>query len=188
MAISRVEKAFAFLKRTYSRIDGVVFFLLIILLSLLIVVGWLGKPPGYALLVSSACALCGALLGFLFAVPKRKRETGTIPASAPQGGAPADTAESDSSIAQAHYDSNTSLEEISDWLTKIIVGVGLVQAQQIALALGRAGRAVGTGIFDEPAAAPSAEVIGVATILTFAVLGFLAAFLWFRQNLMIAWT
>ncbi len=175
----------SFLQKTYSRIDGVVFLFLFVLIILLFVVARMGEPAEYALVVASACALSGALLGFLFAVPKRKREGQTAAAAAvPANGGRGDGSDRDS----VHYESNTSLEEISDWLTKIIVGVGLVQAQEIAAALGEAGRAVGSGVFRQPPAAPAAEVIGVATILTFAVLGFLAAFLWFRQNLMIAWT
>ena len=183
MKQTRGARIVGFLRKTYSRIDGVVFLFIFALLVLLFVVAREGKPAEYALLVASACALSGALLGFLFAVPKRKRagDAAAAPAVSPGAGG-------ESGKGTVHYESNTSLEEISDWLTKIIVGVGLVQAQEIAAALGRAGGAVGTGVFRQPAGAPAAEVIGVATILTFAVLGFLAAFLWFRQNLMIAWT
>jgi hypothetical protein len=63
-----------------------------------------------ALALSAASAVSGLLLGFVFGVPRvlaadRPRSTGT-------GGGIA---------------ANTNLEQISDWLTKILVGVGLTQ-------------------------------------------------------------
>jgi hypothetical protein len=190
MAAQQIAESIEVVRGYYNRIDGVVLFLLLVLAGLLVVVWWLGEPSGFAFIVSSACALCGGLLGFLFAVPKRKRDAAAAPVAA-TAAAPAAEGSREATVertsASADYESNTSLEEISDWLTKIIVGVGLVQAQEIAAGLGRAGNAVGTGIFAQPATGPAATVIGVATILAFAVLGFLAAFLWFRQNLMIAW-
>jgi hypothetical protein len=181
MQRTRAGRFVTFLKETYSRIDGVVFFLLAVLIVLLFVVGRLGEPTGFALIVSSACALCGALLGFIFAVPKRKRDADVAAAAAVTSTGSAQ-ANANTARENLRYESNTSLEEISDWLTKIIVGVGLVQAQSIGEKLGAAGRAVGTGVFKQPGGGAAAEVIGVATILSFAVLGFLAAFLWFRQN------
>jgi hypothetical protein len=57
---------------------------------------------------------CGALLGFLFGIPRVQQ--GRI-----------------ESVSAPEYRQrvNTNMEEISDWLTKIIVGVGLVQLNQI---------------------------------------------------------
>lgn len=67
------------------------------------------------LLIAGAATSVGILVGFLFGIPRtlRKSDPGT-PQRAGDPPAPA------SSV-------NTNLEEISDWLTKIIVGVGLVQ-------------------------------------------------------------
>lgn len=191
MSRGQQSSILAYLRAHYNRIDGVVVFLLLILVLLLLCVAFLRWPPVYPLLVAFACALSGSLLGFLFAVPKRIRQAGIVPvAAAGASGAPGTAASpgpADSPTA-ATYESNTSLEEISDWLTKIIVGVGLVEAHEIARALGRAGRVVGEGIYKQEAGSAAAEALGVSTIVAFAVIGFLASFLWFRQNLMPAWT
>jgi hypothetical protein len=59
--------------------------------------------------------LVGALVGFLFGIPRTLTADTT----------PADGA---GTVAQPlNYHPNTNLEQISDWLTKILVGVGLVQ-------------------------------------------------------------
>ncbi|MCK9220855.1 MAG: hypothetical protein M0P47_12515 [Bacteroidales bacterium] len=60
-----------------------------------------------SLVVSLASFLIGGLIGFLFGIPKFN--TKYTPSEEPE------------------YLANTSLEQISDWLTKIIVGVGLTQ-------------------------------------------------------------
>lgn len=78
---------------------------------------------GAALLVAAAAVACGALLGFLFGIPRfkgRPRGTAAQPA-ANEPGAPNDRS----------YDPNTNLEEVSDWLTKIILGASLVQIREI---------------------------------------------------------
>jgi hypothetical protein len=178
---------FAQMRGFFTRIDGVVFFLLLVFAFQVGLLVNLEGPAGYPLIVALACTLSGALMGFLFAVPKRIRSQAPgVPASG-QAQPNSGSTSSEQVIAQANYEANSSLEEISDWLTKIIVGVGLVEAQEIARQLTAAGGAVGTGIFNLPATSPASQVAGVATILAFAVLGFLMSFLWFRQNLMIAW-
>ncbi|MFI6634259.1 hypothetical protein ACIBI7_35720 [Nonomuraea fuscirosea] len=64
-------------------------------------------------LVAAAAAFAGAVIGFIFGVP---RSTGAAAGSTTP---------------------NTNLEQISDWLTKILVGVGLTQFPAIAEAAGR---------------------------------------------------
>ena len=79
---------------------------------------------GTGLLIEAAAAMCGALLGFLFGIPRsRQRPT-------PDDGADANPAN------LRRYEVNTNLEQISDWLTKILVGVGLVQIGAIGSRLG----------------------------------------------------
>ena len=60
-----------------------------------------------SLLLGLATFLIGGLIGFLFGIPKINTEY--------------------SKNKEKEYLANTSLEEISDWLTKIIIGLGLTQ-------------------------------------------------------------
>lgn len=72
-----------------------------------------------------ATGTVGSILGFLFGIPKILQHTGDVEA----------TKASDNVSLQARsmpfFMTNTSLEEISDWLTKIIIGLGLVQFEAI---------------------------------------------------------
>jgi hypothetical protein len=62
----------------------------------------------------------GFLIGFLFGIPRVVQEAGVTP-SEPRG-------DSGSQTGQRYQQRvNTNLEQISDWLTKIIVGLGLVE-------------------------------------------------------------
>lgn len=66
-----------------------------------------------ALFVAGVALATGGMAGFLFGIPRSAQE--------PQGsaGLPLEQA--------SEYKVNTNLEQISDWLTKIIVGIGLTQ-------------------------------------------------------------
>jgi hypothetical protein len=80
---------------------------------------------GTGAVVAAAAAFTGALFGFIFGVPR------VLASDRPQGG---------SSLlygGSAPIVANTNLEQISDWLTKILVGVGLTQFALIAKAASR---------------------------------------------------
>jgi predicted phage tail protein len=116
-----------------------------------------------ALVLAGASLFSGVLVGFLFGIPKtlqRKTE--------PSASAPSDT----------DYQPNTNLEEISDWLTKMLVGVGLVELGQVPRAIDSIAayweRCFGT-------ACPRPFAAGV--IVYFAVIGFLLGYLWTRLAL-----
>jgi hypothetical protein len=74
---------------------------------------------GSGLLVAGAAALAGGVIGFLFGIPR------TVPGASAPG------------ATGTQYQGNTNLEQISDWLTKILVGIGLVQIGHAPAALGR---------------------------------------------------
>ncbi|MEW4452104.1 hypothetical protein AB1L30_05400 [Bremerella sp. JC817] len=65
-----------------------------------------------SLIWAFAAQMSGMLLGFLFGIPKVQ-----------QGASPED--------GRYQQQVNTNLEQVSDWVTKIIVGISLVQLQQI---------------------------------------------------------
>ena len=108
----------------------------------------------------------GALLGLLFGIPRslqRARPDGE------ESGGPVSTG----------YRANTNLEEISDWLTKIIVGVSLTQLGEIQT------QVVGlvSGIADGFGGTVEARAF-VAGLLTLAVIaGFLSGYLLARLYL-----
>lgn len=81
---------------------------------------------GMFVTVMLAGLVVGGLLGFIFGLPRFLR---VIDAATPAAGATA--APSPTTPSKAAFAGNTNLEEISDWLTKIIVGLGLVQAHAI---------------------------------------------------------
>jgi hypothetical protein len=69
-----------------------------------------------AALVAGGAFVAGGLLGFLFGIPRSL--------AGPEG--------AEDKASAGAYRPNTNLEQISDWLTKILVGVGLVQFTTLA--------------------------------------------------------
>jgi hypothetical protein len=82
-----------------------------------------GWPQRFGLLfaLGSGAWIGGGSLGFLFGVPRYKSSAGD-PSAAAHGPA---------AQAAAAFTPSTNLEQISDWLTKIIVGATLVQLAPI---------------------------------------------------------
>jgi len=94
---------------------------------------------GTGMMIAGAAFFIGVILGFLFGIPYTVHQallSGAAPtpqtpvANAPRGGAtPGSPLESQqpSPPTGSDYRVNTNLEQISDWLTKILVGIGLTQ-------------------------------------------------------------
>lgn len=80
---------------------------------------------GLSVIVSLAALVVGGFLGFLFGIPRslqRNSETPVVQNKA---------ATASGNVSERYYSNNTNLEQISDWLTKIIVGVSLTQLPAI---------------------------------------------------------
>jgi CheY-like chemotaxis protein len=135
-----------------------------------------GSLIGIAPIVGAGIALCGgafalgAVIGFLFGIPRRLQES-AAPVSADSNDGAA--------VAGVPYAGNTSLEQISDWLTKIIVGVGLTQLMNVPDALGTLGEVLGPALGGFPGSA----TFGTLEFLYFGVGGFFTAYLWTRLRL-----
>jgi hypothetical protein len=80
---------------------------------------------------------------------------------------------------------NTSLNQIADWLTKIIVGVSLVDARQIIKYFGQATGALGIGLTSGQDSSV-AKVFAEGLIATFFLLGFTGTYLLARVWLTLA--
>jgi len=119
------------------------------------------------LVIAGAALAVGGVVGFIFGIPRVVYDRkGTADASAQA----------------ARYEVNTNLEQISDWLTKIIVGLGLVQMTRIP----RAFQSIATftaQAFGSPAVSPA---FTAAVLLYFGIVGFLSTYLWTRLLLTLA--
>ena len=83
------------------------------------------------LMAAMAAMVSGGLLGFLFGVPHtREGETGRSDKE-DRDGAKNQDVETGLADPSSNYRPNTSLEQISDWLTKMLVGVGLIEIKVI---------------------------------------------------------
>lgn len=71
-----------------------------------------------------AATVTGGLLGFLFGLPKQVQAS----APGPQDPSPSPAGNKPGPSVAAAFKGNSNLEEVSDWVTKIIVGLGLVEA------------------------------------------------------------
>lgn len=122
-----------------------------------------------SMLWACACFMTGFLGGFLFGVPKVAAE-GTAPAANGSPGA----APLPRQFAQRP---NTNLEQISDWLTKIIVGLGLVELRAMPEHLKRAATWVAQTLTSGSAPNPATISFAGSVIVYFAIMGFLAGYL-----------
>ena len=117
--------------------------------------------------------IIGGLFGFLFGIPKAAPQ-------APGAASPtAGNAAAGSPPRGWEYQPNTNLEQISDWLTKILVGVGLVQIRPIGDKL----FAVAGGVASALREPGTNRSFALALILFYAVAGFLLGYLWTRLYL-----
>ncbi len=137
---------------------------------------------GVALAISGAAFLSGGLLGFLFGIPRSLQHDGSDnpPPSGELASTPGGSPQSATgSKVRVSFHGNSSLEQISDWLTKIIVGVGLTQIGSLPGAILSYADYVAPGLGDFP----SAPVFSIAIATNFGVCGFLLVYLWARINL-----
>jgi tetratricopeptide (TPR) repeat protein len=125
-----------------------------------------GSVFAIAVLVAGAAFLGGALLGFLFGIPRLLANDAAAAPAAAAGGAPA-------APARSPYAPNTNLEQISDWLTKILVGVGLVELGKISKGTKKLVDFLAPAL-GGPTTGPS---FGLAVLFLYAVSGFLIVYL-----------
>jgi len=118
-------------------------------------------------LIGTATLSVGGLLGFLFGIPRTTRRPSE---STPTGDARRET------IA-APYEPSNNLEQVADWLTKILVGVGLVELGTLGNALAKVGDQVAKAVTPTPT---GTAVVTEVVLIAFATIGFLASFLWTR--------
>jgi tetratricopeptide (TPR) repeat protein len=148
-------------------------------LSVFFIIGiafvWVGAANAHAmtaLLWALACYVLGALIGFLFGIPRVLQGNPVPPVTAGSS----TTATAASTPAQALMDGydlriNTNLEQISDWLTKIIVGLGLVELRTMPARLKSAAHYVAGGLDS------SMDFFAGGLIVYFTILGFMGAYL-----------
>jgi uncharacterized membrane protein (DUF485 family) len=111
------------------------------------------KAVGVSITVAMMTALgalaAAFLLGFLFGVPRAPSE-----------------------VSGTTVRPSTNLEQIADWLTKILIGVGIGQFGNIGDALGRLNASVAAEISD-----PVNSTFAAGVLIYFGVFGFLAGWL-----------
>ena len=142
---------------------------------------------GTGLLVAGGSFVIGGLLGFLFGIPRtlQAQQSEQTYISSFQSESLHDDTKSgeerknnqglDNGKA-AYYQANTNLEQISDWLTKILVGVGLTQLTKMPTFFVELGNQLSPafGNFE------SSATFSVAVFVFFIVCGFLIFYLWTR--------
>lgn len=152
--------------------DARLFFITLIILAVLgfLCLGTFQYNKGFATLTASALAALtiGGLAGFLFGIPRKLQITakGT------------DASASDELEPRLRYEGNTNLEEISDWLTKIIIGIGIANFKEISDYVGTLAKFAGSHL-----SWPSASAYIVSIWVFFGIIGFLFGFLWARLYL-----
>lgn len=149
--------------------------------------GWQEAALGPVLVWCMASLAAGAATGFLFGIPRgaspgpaavrteqaaaqARSAAGSAPPPRPPGTAGAEGTQG--------LRPNTNLEEVSDWLTKIIVGLGLVPLQDAPAII----HAVSTNAAAAMAAVPTATHVSLATaiVVGFAIEGFFGGYIYTR--------
>ena len=95
------------------------------------------------LLISAAAYVSGFFLGFLFGIPKRNVEK------------------------ESAYNLSTNLVDISDWLTKIIIGLGLIEIKKIPATL----QSIGIYIQVKTASQGSVAIFTSSCMVYFSIFG-----------------
>lgn len=112
-----------------------------------------------AVFICAASAIIGGLTGFLFGIPRVRQ--GNIVQVDEEG------------KVKPSVESNTSLEQVSNWLTNIIIALGLANLVQIPPAL----ESFGTRVAPALGGGVSAEVFAISMCLFYLIDGFIVSYL-----------
>lgn len=142
------------------------FYLVLLLLFAGVVSGGVAIAEGSVAAAAGGAAafMAGGLLGFLFGIPRYASSSSDRQIQREQ--APS----------VVKYQANTNLEQISDWLTKIIVGIGLTQFRAI-------GRFIGQAADDFADSFGGTQSEALSLMVATAATGFLFFYLWSRVYL-----
>jgi hypothetical protein len=126
---------------------------------------------GVGMLTASAALLAGFLAGFLVGVP-RVVSSGQVRASS------------------GKFSPSTNLAEISDWLTKLLLGAGLVSLSHLGGPVGKLINDVAGGLHGPTSDASiiqAAKVIAGSVMIGFTVLGILGGYIvtstWYQKKI-----
>jgi hypothetical protein len=128
-----------------------------------------GRGAVTPLLWALACLIGGVFAGFLFGIPKILQSD--LSQLANNAG---DTSTAESRTYRQQV--NTNLTEISDWLTKIIVGLGLINLREIPSLIKKSALILAASMHE---GGPDQDHLAyaVAIIVSFSILGFLFGYL-----------
>jgi hypothetical protein len=126
-----------------------------------------------SLLWACSCLATGGLVGFLFGIPRVLQGTKPDPEVTGQR-RELETKDTGGREGLRGYSQeiNTNLEQISDWLSKIIVGLGLVELRSVPLHLG-----ILAGNLASDLGSPTNQSYASALIVYFSILGFFYGYL-----------
>jgi len=134
---------------------------------------------GTGMLTALAAFLGGCVIGFLFGIP-RVVSSGQLRHE--QG--------SDHEQGSETYTPSSNLAEVSDWLTKLLLGAGLVQLTRLGAPIGHLIDSVAAGLTaatGTPAPSSAAKVMAGAILFGYAAIGLLDAYvvttMWYQQKL-----
>lgn len=132
-----------------------------------------GVAAGIVIVFSIALTLIGFIVGLLFSMPRAiaaandsDKKTQSVPSS--------DPAQREAPL----YSPNVNLEQVADWLTKIIVGVGLVEAQHISEFVWKGAVTLGGQLNETNPSidADGAAALSLGMIVGFPLVGFIGGF------------
>lgn len=113
-------------------------------------------PLAIFVLISFSSLLCGSLVGFIFGLPRVISEN--------------------TSIYSNMYGDNSNLDQISDWLLKILIGVGLAQLYQLKYILNGFAATFGKMLDSTPGG-----YAAVLLLVIFSIAGFLGGYMCTRR-------
>jgi hypothetical protein len=128
-----------------------------------------GSYLGVGLLTALAAFLIGCLVGFLFGIPR------VVSSGQARLGTSSD------------YSPSSNLAEVSDWLTKLLLGAGLVQLTHLGTPISHLIDHVAAGLHTTPAYSGPAMVMAGAIIFGYVTIGLLDGYvvttIWYQKKL-----
>lgn len=170
-------------ERDIARVNSALVPILVVGMFALVCRGWNTGGTCSMLIWAVASLSAGGTLGFLFGIPRsssapaRKSTSENDPATSADARLQLATSPA-ASVGHSDSRPNTNLEEISDWITKIIVGLALVNLKDIQAQVQMISSNAAASFSARPTAAD--QSFATALLVAFAVLGFFAGYLYTR--------